>query len=117
MRLRTRPPLLTYLLTKRLMHRACHACTSYLSSYRRKRGKGEQLHIAKQSLSVLNNLILAQPQGKHEQALSFLTCEEKGRVDGCTGKAQQRVNAWNRHMHREQSTYSNPTCALHSPFV
>ena len=24
---------------------------------------------------------------------TFLTCEEKRRVDGCTGKAPQRVNA------------------------
>ena len=54
---------------------------------------GEQLHSAKRILSVLNNPILTQRRGKHEQALSFLTCEEKGKVDGCTGKAPQRVHA------------------------
>ena len=34
-----------------------------------------------------------------------------------TGKASQRVNASIRHMHREHSAYSNPTCALRAPFV
>ena len=32
-------------------------------------------------------------QHKHEQALSFLTCEERTRVDWDTGKATQLVNA------------------------
>ena len=69
------------------MHRVYHVCTSHFASYRRRRGKGEQLQSAKQSLSVLNNPIFTQRRGKHEQALSFLTCEENGRVDGCTWKA------------------------------
>ena len=34
-----------------------------------------------------------------------------------TGKASQRVNASIRHMHREHSAYSNPTCALRAPFA
>ena len=71
----------------------------------------------KTSLSVFNNPILALRRGKHEQALSFFTCKEKRGVDGCTGKAPQCVNAWIRHMHREHSAYSNPTCALRAPFV
>ena len=36
---------------------------------------------------------------------------------GCTGKAQQRVNASSRHICREDGAYSNPTCALCAPFV
>ena len=47
----------------------------------------------KTSLSVLDNPILALRRGRHEQALSFLSCEEKRRVNGCTGKAPRRVNA------------------------
>ena len=35
----------------------------------------------------------------------------------CTGKVPQRVNAWNRHMHREHGAYSNPTCVLCASFV
>ena len=34
-----------------------------------------------------------------------------------TGKVSQRVNASIRHMHREHSAYSNPTCALRAPFA
>ena len=34
-----------------------------------------------------------------------------------TGKASQRVNDSIRHMHREHSAYSNPTCALRAPFA
>ena len=50
---------------------------------------------------------------------SFLTCEEKRRLDGCTGKAPQRVDAQIRHMHplSEHSASSRPTCALRAPFV
>ena len=36
---------------------------------------------------------------------------------GCTGKVAQRVNPQIRHMHREHSAYSNPTCALRAPVV
>ena len=71
----------------------------------------------KTSLSVLSNPILALRQHKHEQALSFLTCEEKGSVDGCSGKAPQRVIAWIGDMHHEHSAYTNPTCTLRAPFV
>ena len=53
----------------------------------------------------------------HEQALSFLTCEERTRMNWGTLKAPQRVNASVRHMHHEHSAYSNPTCALHAPFA
>ena len=54
----------------------------------------------------------------HEQTLSVLTCEEedKGEISD-TGKASQRVEASIRHMHREHSAYSNPTCALRAPFA
>ena len=34
-----------------------------------------------------------------------------------TGKEKQRVNASFRHMHREHSAYTNPTCALRAPFA
>ena len=47
----------------------------------------------------------------------FFTCEEKEGVKGCIGKAPQRVNARIRHMHREHSAYSNPTCAPRALFV
>ena len=47
----------------------------------------------KEPKRFLNNPILALPRGKHEQALFFLTCEEKRRMDGCTGKVPQRVDA------------------------
>ena len=53
----------------------------------------------------------------HEQTLSLFTCEEKTRVNWGTGKASQRVSASIRHMHREHSAYSNPTCALRAPFA
>ena len=41
------------------------------------------------SLSVLSSPILALRQHEHEQALSFLTCEEKRRVYWGPGKAPQ----------------------------
>ena len=53
----------------------------------------------------------------HDQALSFLTCEERTRVNWGMGKGPQRVNALIRHMHREHSAYSNPTCALRALFA
>ena len=101
----------------RLMHPGYHACTSHLVFYRRKRGNGEQLHSAKRSLRILNNPMLTLRRGKHEPALSFWTCGEKGRVNGCTGKAPRRVDAYPRHMHSKHSTYSNRTCLLRAPFV
>ena len=52
-----------------------------------------------------------------QASISFLTCEERTRVNWGTGKATQRVNASIRHMHREHSAYSNPTCALRAPFA
>ena len=69
------------------------------------------------NLSVLSNPTLVLRQNKHEQALFFLTCEEKTRVNWGTGKAPQCVNASIRHMHRKHSAYSNPTCALRAPFT
>ena len=71
----------------------------------------------KTNLSVLSNPIVALRQHEHEQALSFLTCEEKRRMDWGPGKAPQRVNAWIRHLHREHSALTNPTCALRASFV
>ena len=50
-------------------------------------------------------------------AFSFLACDKRGRVDGCSREVPQHVNAYIRHVHREHSAYSNPTCALHAPFV
>ena len=47
----------------------------------------------------------------------LLTCEEKGEVDGCTGKAPQHVDAEIRYMHRKHSALSNPTCALRAAFI
>ena len=38
-------------------------------------------------------------------------------MDWDTAKATQRVNARIRHMHREHSAYSNPTCALRARFA
>ena len=59
----------------------------------------------------LENAILTQRRGMQEQALSFLTCEERGKVDQSIGKAPQLLDAEIRHMHRKQSAYSNPTGA------
>ena len=80
--------------------------------------KEEEWHTAqrKTGLSVLSNSFLTQPQHEHQQALSFLTYEEKRRRDWGTGKARQRVNTWIRHMLRAHSAYTNPTCTLRAPF-
>ena len=51
------------------------------------------------------------------QALSFLTCKEKIRVDGCSGKGPQREHASIRHMHGKHSAYTNPTSALRAPLL
>ena len=100
---------------KRLMH--CVSCTLPLSCFLQKEERKWRTAQRKTSLSVLSNPTLALRQHKHEQALSFLTCEERTRVNWGTGRAPQRVNASIRRMHREHSAYSNPTCAVRAPFA
>ena len=100
---------------KRLMH--CVSCMLPLSCFLQKAGREWRTAQRKTSLSVLSNPTLALRQQKHEQALSFLTREERTRVNWGTGKPPQRVNASIRHMHREHSEYSNPTCALRASFA
>ena len=101
---------------KRLMHRV--SCMPFLPCLvQEKESECRATAQRKRSLTVLNNPILALRRGKHEQALSFSTCEEKRRVGGCTGKAQQHVDAWITHMHWEHSVYTSPTCALRAPFI
>ena len=101
----------------------CVSCTLSLSCFLQKEEREWRTAQRKTSLSVLSNPTLALRQHEHEQALSFLTCEERTRVNWGTGKATQRVNASIRHshacthMHREHSAYSNPTCALRAPFA
>ena len=90
----------------------CVSCMLSLSCFLQKEEREWRTAQRKTSLSVLSNPILALRQHEHEQALSFLTCEERRRVNWGTGKATQRVNASIRHVHREHSAYSNPTCAL-----
>ena len=100
---------------KRLMH--CVSCMLPLSCFLQKAEREWRTAQRKTSLGVLSNPTLALRQHKHEQALSFLTCEERTRVNWGTGNAPQRVNASIRHMHRELSAFSNPTCALRAPFA
>ena len=100
---------------KRLMH--CVSCMLSLSCFLQKEEKEWRTAQRKTSLSVLSNPTLALRQHKHEQALAFLTCEERRRVNWGTRKVPQRVNASIRHMHREHSAYTNPTCALCAPFA
>ena len=95
----------------------CVSCMLSLSCFPQKAEREWRTAERKTSLSVLSNPTLALRQHEHEQALSFLTCEERKRVNWGTGKAKQRVNASIRHMHREHSAYSNPTCALRAPFA
>ena len=95
----------------------CVSCTLPLSCFLQKEGRKSRTAQRKTSVSVLSNPTLAQRLHKHEQALPFLTCEERTRVNWGTGKAPQRVNASIRHMHCEHSAYSNPTCALRAPFA
>ena len=95
----------------------CVSCMLPLSRFLQKEEKEWRTAQRKTSVSVLNNPTLALRQQKHEQALSFLTCEERTRVNWGTGKAPQRVSASIRHIHREHSAYSNPTCALRAPFA
>ena len=95
----------------------CVSCMLSLSCFLQKAEREWRTAERKRSLSVLSNPTLALRQHEHEQALSFLTCEERKRVNWGTGKAKQRVNASIRHMHREHSAYSNPTCALRAPFA
>ena len=71
----------------------------------------------KTKTNVLSNPTLTLRQEQARTSPFFFTCEEKEREMGLTGKAPQCVNAWIRHMHREHSDYSNPTCALRPPFV
>ena len=95
----------------------CVSCMLSLSCFLQKEEREWRTAQRKTSLSFLSNPILALRQHEHEQAPSFLTCEERTRVDWGTGKATQRVNAYIRHMHREHSAYSNPTCVLRAPFA
>ena len=81
----------------------CLSCTLFLLCSLQKDEREWRTAQRKTSLSVLSNPILALRQHEHEQALSFLSCEERRRVDWGTGKATQRVNARIRHMHREHS--------------
>ena len=112
---RLNKPTADYNHPKQLMH--CVSCMLSLSCFLQKEEREWRTAQRKTSLSVLSNPILALRQHEHEQALSFLTCEERTRVNGGTGKATQRVNASIRHMHRKHSAYSNPTCALRAPFA
>ena len=95
----------------------CVSCMLSLCCFLQKEEREWRTAQRKTSLSVLTNPILALWQHEHEPTLSFLTCEERTRVKRGTGKATQRVNASTRHMHREHSAYSNPTCALRAPFA
>ena len=95
----------------------CVSCMLSLSFFLQKEEREWRTAQRKTSLSVLSNHILALRQHEHEQALSFLTCEERGRVDSGTGKATQGVNASIKHMHREHGAYTNPTCALRARFA
>ena len=100
---------------KRFMH--CVPCMLSLSCFLQKEEREWRTAQRKTSLSVLSNPTLALRQREHEQALSFLTCEGRTRVNWGTWKAPQRVNASIRHMHREHSANTNPTCALRAPFA
>ena len=95
----------------------CVSCALSLSCFLQKEERKWRTAQRKTSLSVLSNPTLALLQNEHEQALSFLTCEERTRVNCGTGKAPQRVNASIRHMHGKHRAYSNPTCALRAPFA
>ena len=95
----------------------CVSCMPVLPCFLQKKEREWRTAQRKTSLSVLRNPILTLRQHKHEQALSFLTSEEKRRVDSGTEKATQPVYGWIRHMHRKHSVYTNPTCALPGPFV
>ena len=95
----------------------CVSCMLSLSCFLQKEERERRTAQRKTSLSVLSNPILALRQHEHEQALSFLICEERIRVNWGTGKATQRVNASIRHTHREHSAYTHPTCALRAPFA
>ena len=95
----------------------CVSCMLPLSGFLQKEEREWRTAQRKTSLSALSNPTLALRQHKHEQALSFPICEDRTRVIWGTAKAPQRVNASIRHMHREHSAYSNPTCALRAPFA
>ena len=93
----------------------CVSCMLSWSCFLQKEEREWRTAQRKKSLSILSNPTLTPRQHEHEQALSFLTCEERTRVDGAQGKLH--VNASYRLMHREPSAYSNPTCALRAPFA
>ena len=95
----------------------CVSCMLSLSCLLQKEEREWRAAQRKTSLSVLRNHILALRQHEHKQALSFLTCEERARVNWATGKATRGVNASVGHMHRQHSAYSNLTCALRAPFA
>ena len=84
----------------------CVSCMLPLSCFLQKPEREWRTAQRKTSLSVLSNPTLALRLRKQEQALSFLTCEERPRVNWGTGKAPQRVTASIRHVHREHSAYS-----------
>ena len=95
----------------------CVSCMLPLSCFLQKEEREWRTAQRKTSLRILSNPTLELRQHRHEQALSFLTCEERTRVNRGTGKAPRRVNTSIRHMHREHSAYSNPTCALCARFT
>ena len=67
--------------------------------------------------SVLNNPTSTLLRKQARTSTLFFTCNERKGVKGCIKKAPQHVNARLRHMHREHSASSDPTCALCTPFV
>ena len=71
----------------------CVSCMRFLSCFLQKKEIEWRTAQSKTSLSVLDNHIFTVRQHKHEQALSFVTCEEKRKVDSGTVKTTQRVTA------------------------
>ena len=67
--------------------------------------------------SVISNPTLTQRREQARTSPSFVTCQAKDRIKGCTGKASQPVIARIKHMHREHCAYFGPTCALRAPLV
>ena len=100
---------------KRLRHGVYY--TPSFAHLQEKEGVRKATAQHKTKPSVLSNPTLLLRRKQARTSPSFYTCEEKEGVNGCTGKAPQRVNARITHMHREHSSYSNPTSPLQSPFV
>ena len=71
------------------------SCMLFLSCFLQNKEMEWRTAQRKTSLSIFSNPILTLRQQEHKQALSFLSFEEKRRVDWGTGKATQRVNACN----------------------